>query len=64
MDIRIYSLPNCRFCLAAKLLLANYGLPYTEVEGKHPEWPTAPGIVIDGRLVGGFTELARESKNW
>jgi glutaredoxin len=64
MNIKIYSLPNCRFCAAAKLLLESYGKPYQEIDGKHPEWPTAPGVVIDDRLIGGFTELARESKNW
>ena len=64
MNIKIYSLPNCRFCKGAKMLLESYGKPYKEFEGKHPDWPTAPAIFIDDRLVGGFTELARESKNW
>lgn len=58
MTATIHTIPNCPWCLRAKKLLELTGVEYEEVSGKHPDWPTAPYIVIDGNPIGGFTELA------
>lgn len=55
----IHTIPNCPWCLRAKALLDALNMEYEEIQGKHPDWPTAPAIVVDGILIGGFTELAR-----
>jgi len=58
MSVTIHTLTNCPWCVKAKALLTAMGLEYEEVLGRHPDWPTAPYIVIDGKPIGGFTELA------
>lgn len=58
MHAEIYTLPNCKWCQRAKKLCDALGIEYTEQEGKHPDWPTVPYVVLDGEAIGGFTEFA------
>jgi glutaredoxin 3 len=55
----IYTLPSCPWCVKAKKLLDLKGVEYEEINEKFDGWPTVPYIEIDGRVIGGFTELAR-----
>lgn len=67
--IEIYTTPTCPYCLAAKALLDNKGVAYTEMtvigdpakrqemleraNGSH----TVPQIFIDGQHIGGFDDM-------
>jgi glutaredoxin 3 len=69
-DIRIYTTRWCGYCVRAKALLDARGLAYEEVSMDDDEafrahlqeltggW-SVPQIVIDGRPIGGYTELWR-----
>ncbi len=68
MQIRMYTKGYCSFCYAAKNLLAKRGLEYEEISvSDNPSvaqemrdltgGSTVPQIVIDGRPIGGYTEL-------
>jgi glutaredoxin 3 len=68
MHIRIYTKAYCSFCFAAKRLLKKRGLEYEEIpllgnpaaEREMRELAggrTVPQILIDGRPIGGYTEL-------
>lgn len=68
--IRIYTTRWCGYCVRAKALLDSKGLPYEEVRlDDDPAFRqtvfdltgawTVPQVVIDGRPVGGYTELWR-----
>lgn len=61
MQAIIYSLPECPWCRRAKALLEARGVDYKEVLQKHPDHPTVPYIIVDGKPIGGFTDLARIS---
>ena len=63
MKTTINTLPNCPWCEKAKKLLDLKGIKYECLEGKVDNWPTVPYIVIDGKEIGGFTELARYVRN-
>lgn len=66
--IRMYTTAWCGYCLRAKALLEERGLEYEEIhmdddsgfrqklEELTGHW-TVPQILIDGRPIGGFTEL-------
>ena len=69
MQIKIYTKAYCSFCFAAKRLLSKRGLEFEEIPvmgnaaaeqemreltGGH----TVPQILIDGKAIGGYTELA------
>ncbi len=66
--IQIYTTRWCGYCIRAKTLLDSLGLPYEEVALDDDPgfrqtvleatggW-TVPQIVIDGRPIGGYTEL-------
>ncbi len=67
-QITVYTTDPCAYCRQAKALLAKRGLDYDEINlGKNPEgraelaertgMMTFPQVLIDGELVGGFTEL-------
>lgn len=72
MQAELYSKPNCVFCTKAKMLLDQREIPYllhdavalresliervTNDTGNAPK--TLPQIYIDGRHIGGYTELA------
>ncbi len=68
MQIELYSINNCGYCEAAKSLLKSKNLEFTEininddaqkrmelVEKTHHR--TMPQIFIDGKFIGGYTEL-------
>ncbi len=68
--IQVYSTRWCAYCVRAKALLDDKGIPYEEVLlDEEPDFRkrlfertggwTVPQIVIDGEPIGGFTELWR-----
>ena len=68
MQIKMYTKGYCSFCYAAKNLLAKRGLAFEEISllgnaGAEREMrsltgrSTVPQILIDGRPIGGYTEL-------
>ena len=68
MQIKMYTKDYCSFCYAAKNLLSKRGLDFEEVpvsgdanaEQQMHELSgrkTVPQIFIDGRSIGGYTEL-------
>jgi glutaredoxin 3 len=68
--IVVYSTRWCAYCVRAKALLDDKGIPYEEVLlDEEPEFRkrlfeltggwTVPQVVIDGEPVGGFAELWR-----
>ena len=71
-NIEIYTRPGCGYCTHAKRLLTNNDLDFVEHDVyQHPEnikqlhartsGRTYPQIFIDGKSIGGFTEiLAKE----
>ncbi|MGZ4315040.1 MAG: glutaredoxin domain-containing protein [Gaiellaceae bacterium] len=68
--IRVYSTRWCGYCVRAKMLLENKGIEYEEISLDNDPafrrklfdltggW-TVPQILIDGRPIGGYTELWR-----
>jgi glutaredoxin 3 len=68
--IRVYSTRWCGYCVRAKTLLENRGIEYEEISldddpGFRQKlfdltggW-TVPQILIDGKPIGGYTELWR-----
>ena len=68
--IELYTSPTCGYCHAAKRLLAEKGASYEETDvtadpAKRSEMMqranggrTVPQIFIDGRHIGGFTDMA------
>ena len=73
-SIRIYTTRWCGFCARSKALLDAKGTPYEEVslDGDPAfrrtlmdltgNW-TVPQILIDGRPIGGYTELVRMARD-
>ena len=68
--IRLYSTRWCGYCVRAKTLLENRGVEYEEISlDDDPAFRqklfeltggwTVPQILIDGRPIGGYTELWR-----
>ena len=68
-EIQVYTWSNCPYCVRAKDLLNRKGAKFEEInlDGKDDELTklrertgqrTVPQIFIDGKLVGGFTDLA------
>lgn len=68
MQIKMYTKDYCSFCFAAKKLLAKRGLEFeeisvlgnTEAEQQMRDLTggyTVPQIIIDGKPIGGYTEL-------
>ena len=72
--ITVYTADNCPYCHKAKLLLADRGVPYTEMKigwDDEAQWDalygrskmkTVPQIFADDKLVGGYSELAELDK--
>ena len=68
--IRVYSTRWCGYCVRAKALLESRGIEYEEISLDNDPafrrklfdltggW-TVPQILIDGRPIGGYTELWR-----
>lgn len=69
MIVTMYSTDYCGYCRAAKRLLTERGIPFTEVDLTHDPaqraavsqraggWQTVPMIFIDDRFIGGYQEL-------
>ena len=68
--VRIYSTRWCGYCVRAKALLESRGIEYEEISlDSDPAFRrklfdltggwTVPQILIDGRPIGGYTELWR-----
>jgi glutaredoxin 3 len=68
-DVTIYITGYCGFCARAKRLLSQKGVRFTEIDVEDREdlraWlreatgqRTVPQIFVNGRSVGGFTEIA------
>lgn len=68
-DIQVYTWSNCPYCVRAKDLLSRKGAKFEEInlDGRDDELlklrertgqRTVPQIFIDGKLIGGFTDLA------
>jgi glutaredoxin 3 len=67
--IRIYSTATCPICDKTKTLLQKWGIPYQELRVDQDQAAlqemleitnrarTVPQISIDGKWIGGFTEL-------
>jgi glutaredoxin 3 len=66
----MYTTPWCGYCVRAKTLLDARGIDYDEIDlDDDPAFRqtlhdltggwTVPQIVIDGRAIGGYVELAR-----
>ena len=67
-NVTVYTTEPCSFCARVKGLLKSRGVEYAEVNlSKDPEgrvelaqktgMMTFPQVIIDGELVGGFTEV-------
>jgi glutaredoxin 3 len=66
--IQMYTTRRCGYCVRAKTLLESRGIPFEEISLDDDPgfrrrlveltggW-TVPQIVIDGRPIGGYTEL-------
>ena len=66
----VYSMLNCPFCVKAKNVLTQRGVPYTvemiddwaddkwEAFEKKSGMKTVPQIYVDDKLLGGYTQLA------
>lgn len=70
VKVEIYTQDNCAYCSAAKSLLASKGVTFTEInlQEKPQEMAdlkartgmrTVPQIFINGKLIGGFSELQK-----
>jgi glutaredoxin 3 len=68
-NVIIYTTEYCGFCIQAKRLLSRKNVRFTEVDvGDRPDlrtWiakasgqRTVPQVFINGRAVGGFTDIA------
>jgi glutaredoxin 3 len=68
--VRVYSTRWCGYCVRAKSLLESRGIEYEEISlDADPSFRqnlfdltagwTVPQILIDGRPIGGYTELWR-----
>jgi glutaredoxin 3 len=68
--VEIYTTPYCAFCVRAKRLLGERGIPFREIDVASDDAlradiivrtgrRTVPQIFIDGRSIGGFEELAQ-----
>ena len=67
--VEVYTTVSCGYCVRAKQLLSRLNIPYREVDVTRDhdkrDWlvsttgrRTVPKIFIDGRSIGGYTELA------
>lgn len=67
--VKLYTWSDCPFCVRAKNLLNQKGIPFEEInlDGKDKElselraqtgYRTIPQIFVNGQFIGGFSELA------
>jgi len=70
MDIVVYSKKSCPHCLSAKVWLEQRQYQFTEIslddpkelkafQESYPNLTTVPQIFVDGKNIGGFSELIR-----
>lgn len=71
IEVFVRSYPKCKFCDDLKTLFENKNILYTKKdisEEKHYEeflshkLRTVPAVFIDGKFVGGFTEMSEMYK--
>lgn len=73
-SVSVYSTNTCPYCVMAKNLLLSKGYDYQEYDvGKDPQkrremlslstQRTVPQIVIDGKHIGGYTDLVAYFKS-
>ena len=73
-NVTVYSTDPCPYCARAKGLLQARGIEFTEVNlSKDPAgrvelahktgMMTFPQVLIDGQLIGGFTEVKAAAEN-
>lgn len=73
-SVTVYSTDACPYCIQAKRLLDKRGIAYEEVNlSRDPDGRTQlvqqtgmmtfPQILVDGELLGGFTETAAADKS-
>jgi glutaredoxin 3 len=74
-EITVYTTPVCPYCVSAKRLLSQKGLPFKEVDlERDPElrqklsaenggYRTVPMIFIGTEFIGGYSELAALDKS-
>jgi glutaredoxin 3 len=66
--VQVYSKENCPYCIRAKSLLSRKGVSFEEIDVEHDDakrtWlveatgqRTVPQIFVDGRSLGGFTDI-------
>jgi glutaredoxin 3 len=69
-DVVVYTAPNCFFCVRARRLLAEKGIPFRDVDvatlgdgrrtlREQTGRTSVPQIFINGDFVGGYMELAQ-----
>lgn len=74
MKIEVYTKDNCIYCVKTKDLLKNHNYEFDEykmgdtitrdqIVSTFPGWKTLPIIVIDGKFIGGFTDLEKWIKD-
>jgi glutaredoxin 3 len=66
----VYTAPSCPYCVRAKELLKRRNIPFQEIligwddengwreAERRSGMKTMPQVFIDGKIVGGYTELA------
>ena len=73
LTVEVYTIPGCFGCGIAKSLLEERGIPYTEINlqgrpdlyrqmkeragGKQEDSMTVPRIFINGKHIGGYSQL-------
>jgi glutaredoxin 3 len=73
MEALVYSKKPCPYCEQAKNLLSKKNIKYTELDVLSPDVldqlrdivpgvKTVPQIFIDGKYIGGYTELVEHLK--
>lgn len=73
MVAEIWGRENCTHCVKAKELCAQRNIPYEYIDvtpslldsfkKNFPDEKTVPQIKLNGKYVGGYTELANKLKN-
>lgn len=70
-NVTVFSQINCAYCVSAKNLLTQKGIPFVErnlttdagakadLMSVAPGARTVPQVVIDGKLIGGFDMLVK-----
>ena len=68
-DVKVYTGAHCGYCNAAKKLLQTAGIPFEEIglddkpelrqklSDENGNYRTIPMIFVDGKFIGGFTDL-------